>query len=227
MCGRYSFAPKPKQLEEAIPGLELPAQVEISFNIAPTQLAYVLSNDLPKHLQKMEWGLVPHWSMDGKNSGKLINARAEGIEEKPSFRDSIQSRRCLVPADSFYEWRQEPGGKKAPYRIFLENGALLFLAGIWDEWRQGDAFKRTFSIITTTPNLEMSTLHDRMPVILSTAETQQQWLSAIPLEKTLELLRPVPDKTLAMYRVSDKINKPGYDGPDLQEPVPEPWRLFN
>ena len=173
----------------------------------------------------MEWGLVPHWSPDGKNSGKLINARAEGIEEKPSFRDAVRSRRCLVPADSFYEWRKEPGGKKAPYRILPQNGSLLFMAGIWDEWQQGNIQKHTFSIITTTPNVEMSALHDRMPVIL-TAEAQERWLQESDLNKALELLKPAADQYLSMYRVSDKLNKPGYDKADLQEPVAEPWRLF-
>lgn len=225
MCGRYSFAPKPKQLAEELPGLILPAQLEISYNIAPTHQAYLITGDQPTHLQRMEWGLVPHWSPDGKNSGKLINARAEGIEEKPSFRDALRSRRCLVPADSFYEWRTEPGGKKAPYRILPGDGSLLFMAGIWDEWQQGDLRKQTFSIITTTPNTEMSALHNRMPVILN-PENRQQWLQESELNKALELLKPVTDGSLSMYRISDKLNKPGYDEADLQEKEAEPWRLF-
>lgn len=225
MCGRYSFAPKPKQLTEELPGLNLPAQLEISYNIAPTHQAYVITGDQPTLLQRMEWGLVPHWSPDGKNNGKLINARAEGIEEKPSFRDAVRSRRCLVPADSFYEWRKEPGGKKVPYRIFPPNDNLLFMAGIWDEWQQGKILKHTFSIITTTPNEEMSALHNRMPVILN-PETRQQWLQESDLNKALELLKPVEDGSLSMYRISDKLNKPGYDKVDLQEREAEPWRLF-
>jgi len=226
MCGRYSFAPKPKQLEDSLAGIELPPQLEISFNIAPTHLAYVVASDQPKKLQQMSWGLVPHWSADGKNSGKLINARAEGIAEKPSFRDAIQHKRCLVPADSFYEWRKEPGGQKTPFRIFSNNGALLMMAGIWDEWRKGETIKRTFSIITTTPNLEMEGLHDRMPVIFTDVENQQAWLSAAPLDKTLLLLHAPPDGSLNMYAVSEKLNKPGYNQADLQEPKVPPLRLF-
>jgi len=226
MCGRYSFAPKPKQLDAQLRDVQRPAELRISYHIAPTHQAYVIANDAPGKLQTMEWGLVPHWSTDGKNSGRLINARAEGIEEKPSFREPVRSRRCLVPADSFYEWRTEPGGRKAPYRILPENGDLLFMAGIWDEWRHGDARKRTFSIITTTPNYEIAGLHDRMPALLFSPEMQRAWLSPLPLTDILALLHPAPDGTLTLYRVSDKLNRPGYDEADLHQEVPEQPLLF-
>jgi len=226
MCGRYSFAPKPKQRKALEITVDLPAELQIQFNIAPTQEAYIISNSLPTQLQRMEWGLVPNWSTDGKNSGKLINARAEGLAEKPSFREPIHSKRCLVPADSFYEWRKLPGGRKVPYRIFLKNEDLLFMAGIWEEWKQAGMTKRTFSIITTTPNREMSDLHDRMPVILPDAEAQQLWLSPLPLQAVLSMLHPPQDGILSMYRVSEKLNKAGYEGPDLQTPMAEELTLF-
>lgn len=226
MCGRYSFAPKPKQRKELEDIVELPADLQLSFNIAPTQEAYVIANDQPRQLQRMEWGLVPHWSADGKNTGKSINARAEGIEEKPSFREPIQSRRCLVPADSFYEWRKGPNGRKTPYRIFLKQEGLLFLAGIWDEWRQAGYTKRSFSIITTTPNLEMSELHTRMPVLLPDEASRQNWLADQPLDQVLAMLHPPKNGILSVYRVSDKLNKPGVDAADLQDPVAEEWTLF-
>lgn len=226
MCGRYAFAPKPKQRKILENIVEVPTELELRYNIAPTQSAYVIANDFPTQLQQMEWGLVPHWSADGKNLGKLINARAEGISEKPSFRDPIQSKRCLVPADSFYEWRKNPGGRKIPYRIFLKNEDLLFLAGIWDEWKQAGKIKRTFSIITTTPNREMSDLHDRMPLILTESEAQRLWLSPLPLDQVLSLLQPPKDGLLSLYRVSEKLNKAGVEGPDLQLPVPEELKLF-
>jgi putative SOS response-associated peptidase YedK len=226
MCGRYAFAPKPKQRKSLENIVEVPPELELRFNIAPTQTAYVIANDLPTHLQAMEWGLVPHWSPDGKNSGKLINARAEGIAEKPSFREPIHSRRCLVPADSFYEWRKLSGTRKVPYRIFLENGELLYLAGIWDEWKQAGKIRRSFSIITTSPNLEMSALHDRMPVLLPDTASQKRWLSPLPFNEVLALLHPPKDGILSMYRVSEKLNKAGYEGADLQEPVAEELTLF-
>ncbi|MFN0014616.1 MAG: SOS response-associated peptidase [Saprospiraceae bacterium] len=226
MCGRYSFAPKPKQIEAQLLEVQRPAVLRTSYNIAPTHIAYVLANDLPRQLQPMEWGLVPHWSAEGKNSGRLINARAEGIAEKPSFRIPVRMRRCLVPADSFYEWRNEPGGRKAPYRIFGKNGDLLFMAGIWDEWQQNAEQKRTFSIITTAPNREMATLHNRMPAILTSLETQQAWLSDLPVEEVMALLRPAPDGMLEMYRVSEKLNRPGIDSEALHQQEPEPPTLF-
>lgn len=225
MCGRYSFVPKAKQQKTLAEVVQLPAELPLSYNIAPTHEALVIADDHPDQLQRMEWGLVPHWSADGKNSGKLINARAEGIEGKPSFRESIHRRHCLVPADSFYEWRKQ-GARKIPYRIFRKDEQLLFLAGIWDEWQQGGQTKRTFSIITTTPNREMADLHDRMPVIFSTPEECSRWLTPGPLEESLRLLHPPADDLLAMYRVSEKLNKPGYDAPDLQDPQPEEWTLF-
>ncbi|MBK9335446.1 MAG: SOS response-associated peptidase [Lewinellaceae bacterium] len=186
----------------------------------------MVTNDAPGLLQTMEWGLVPHRSADGKNSGKLINARAEGIAEKPSFREPVQRRRCLVPADSFYEWRTEPGGRKAPYRIFSKNGDLLLLAGIWDEWQHGNERKCTFSIITTAANRDVATLHNRMPVILATAEMQQAWLAPLPLNEVAPLLHPAPDGMLALYRVSEKLNRPGFDEPSLHTEAPEQPALF-
>jgi putative SOS response-associated peptidase YedK len=226
MCGRYSFVPKPKQRKALESKAKAPAALEISFNIAPTHAAYVIANDKPDELQRMEWGLVPHWSKDGVNAGKLINARAEGIAEKPSFRDPIHARRCLVPADSFFEWRKLPGGRKAPYRITRENGELLYMAGIWDEWKQGSETKRTFAVITTVPNQEMSALHDRMPVILPDADAHRLWLSPLPLAEVLSMLHPPADGTLAMYRVSERLNNPAHNGADLHEPAPEDFTLF-
>lgn len=227
MCGRYSFAPKPKQIDAQLRDVQRPLELKISFNIAPTHQAFVIANDQPQLLQSMIWGLVPHWSADGANSGKLINARAEGIEEKPSFAESVRSRRCLVPADSFYEWRAGPGKTKIPYRILLKNEGLMFMAGIWDEWRKGDYVKRTFSIITTAPNREISTLHNRMPVLLTCPEKHLKWLSDLPLDAALGLLHPPADGILTMYRVSEKLNAPGYDEPDLHNPVQEQPTLFS
>jgi len=221
MCGRYSFAPKPAK-QAAIKGaINKTEPIKFSYNIAPTQEGYVVANDRPDQLQRMAWGLVPHWSANGTNSGKLINARAEGIAKKPSFRESIRQRRCLVPADSFYEWRKEPGGRKIPYRIFLEDENLLYMAGIWDEWAQNGVIKRTFSIITTTPNSEMATLHHRMPVILPDENARQRWLANLPEEAILAMLHPLKDGALVMYRVSEKLNKPGYDAPNLHEKTEE------
>ena len=226
MCGRYSNVPSKQQIAEQMPALEFPEASHFSYNIAPTHSALVIANDTPRQLQCMEWGLVPRWSTDGKNAGKLINARAEGIEEKPSFRQPIQTRRCVVPADSFYEWKLMPGNRKVPYRILRPEGQLLFMAGIWDQWGSGAAAKRTFSILTTAPNAEISVLHNRMPVLLLTAADRERWLSDLPMPEVLVMLRPAPDHSLRLYRVSEKLNKPGYDAADLHQEEAEALTLF-
>ncbi|TNE59854.1 MAG: SOS response-associated peptidase [Bacteroidetes bacterium] len=221
MCGRYSFVPTKKQLDEAFGTFDLPADLKISYNIAPTQQAYVIIGDAPTTLQTMTWGLVPHWSKDGANSGKLINARAEGILEKPSFRSPALRRHCLVPADSFYEWRTLPGKRKIPYRIRLQNGKMLFMAGIWEEWRGATGAKQTFSIITTSPNAEITPLHNRMPVILTRPDAQQYWLETQDPDEIRNLLHTPESDILELYRVSERLNSPGTEGPELHEPVPE------
>lgn len=226
MCGRFSFAPTPKQKARKLDDLKQPVVWKIRFNIAPTQSAYVIANDDPQQIKEMNWGLVPSWSRDGVNAGKMINARAETVFEKPSFREVIHSRRCLVPADSFYEWRKEPDGRKLPYRIFLKNGDLLFMAGVWDRWGSGASAQSTFSILTTGPNEEMASLHNRMPLILAKEEEQQKWLSDLPEEEIANMLVPPSDDLLQMYRVSERLNGTAYDGPDLQEEVADTLRLF-
>lgn len=228
MCGRYSFVPTRKQLDEQLQAFELPIPIQLKFNISPTQSAYVIANDQTQTIQQMTWGLVPFWSKDGANSGKLINARAERILEKPSFRGPAIQRHCLVPADSFYEWRTLPGKRKVPYRILLKNKELLFMAGVWDEWRKGDVVKRSFSIITTTPNTEMATLHDRMPVLLTDPSIQQRWLESSDAEEILHILQTPANDILEMYRVSERLNTAGYEDPKLHDPVNEadPPTLF-
>lgn len=226
MCGRYSFVPSQKQIDTQLSDLERPAEFKLSFNIAPTQPAFVVTDEQPGLLQAMTWGLVPHWSPDGANGGRLINARAEGIESKPSFREPIRRRHCLVWADSFYEWRHLPGRRKIPYRILPADGSLLCFAGIWDEWRQGGKILRTFSIITTTPNRELAGLHDRMPVLLPDPAARRQWLSPQALEATLAMLHPPADDYLRLYPVSERVNSPANDGPDLHEETREEPTLF-
>ncbi len=226
MCGRFSLATTKEKLQQQLPFVELPDAVHLSYNIAPTQAAYVVTDECPNHLERLAWGLVPYWSDDGKNTGRLINARREGIGEKPSFRVPIKKRRCLVPADSFYEWRKEGRGK-IPYRILLKDEGLMVFAGIWDEWRKGDQVVRTFSIITTDANDDMSDLHDRMPVLLSTVEQRRRWLESEDLDEVLTLLQTPQENTIKKYRVSDKVNIVANDLPLLHLEVPEPPTLFS
>jgi putative SOS response-associated peptidase YedK len=225
MCGRFSFATTKEKIQAQVGNLAMDAGRQSSYNIAPTQQAAVITNDAPRRLQYFTWGLIPHWSNDGHNTGRLINARAEGIAAKPSFRLPIRNSRCLVLADSFYEWRQE-AGRKVPYRIFNEDGRLLLMAGIWDTWHQGDVEVRSFSIITTAPNAEMRWLHNRMPLFFNSLEQQQHWLAELELDEVLAMLHPPADGQLRMYPVSDLVNSVKNDRPDLHLPVPETPTLF-
>ena len=225
MCGRFSLVTSKEKLQRQLPFVEVPETLRLSYNIAPTQHAYVVTDDDPERLQYIAWGLVPHWSEDGKNAGRLINARREGIETKPSFRVPIRKRRCLVPADSFYEWRKEGTGK-IPYRILLKDNDLMFFAGVWEVWYKGDYGLKTFSIITTDANDDMSDLHNRMPVLLTTPEQQKRWLESDDLDEILMLLQTPPDQLIRKYRVTDKVNTVTNDSPDMHLEVPEPPTLF-
>jgi putative SOS response-associated peptidase YedK len=223
MCGRFSFS---NQAKAAISALQQ-RNVPTSLNIAPTHEAVVFkSMDM---VQTMTWGLVPHWQKDGKNSGALINARVEDICEKPSFRVPIQQQRCIVPADSFYEWRTE-GKQRIPYRIHATNHEVLWMAGIWDTWTDGNIKKETFSILTTTPNQEMKNIHDRMPIFLQHESQQQEWLYPHNVDNFVDNLllqfKNMPDGLLKMYRVNEKMNHPSFQADDIHQEVAEPLRLF-
>ncbi|MCB0630055.1 MAG: SOS response-associated peptidase [Saprospiraceae bacterium] len=226
MCGRYSFVASKEKIQQQLgTELEVGANLRINFNVAPTQHSYVITNDKPQTLQYITWGLIPYWSRDNKIAGKLINARREGIESKPSFRVPIRKKRCLVLADSFYEWKKV-GTKKIPYRIMLKNGDLLLLAGIWDVWYDDQYAVKSFSIITTAPSQDMQGVHDRMPVILNHKQDQEKWLEDIPLEEALSLLQTPENGILEMYRVSDKVNSVKNNSPDLHQRISDSPTLF-
>lgn len=225
MCGRFSFSTSKEKIQQQLGDVEIGSNLRINFNVAPTQHSYVITNESPNRLQYFTWGLIPHWSNDGKNTGKLINARMEGIATKPSFRLPIRKRRCWVLADSFYEWRKE-GTQKIPYRILPKNGGLMVMAGIWDVWYKGDYAVKSFSIITCPANKEVAPLHDRMPVMFTTKDERELWLQDMEVENVLELLHTPPDGTLNIYRISEKVNSVKNNSPELHEQVPEPPTLF-
>lgn len=225
MCGRYSFVASPEQLRQQFGELEIGHSLKLSYNLAPTQHAYIITDEQPGKLEYCTWGLVPHWAKDRSSAAKLINARAEGIVAKPSFRVPIRKRRCLVPADSFYEWRLE-GKDKKPYRIMAADGKLLAMAGIWDTWYDGEYAVKTFSIITVPPNKEMALLHNRMPMLLHTTALQRDWLSDLSVDAVTDMLKTPPDGLLHKYPVSSKINDVRNDSPELHEKIGEQGRLF-
>jgi putative SOS response-associated peptidase YedK len=226
MCGRFSLAVSESKIQEELPFVDTGSNIRKSYNIAPTQHAYVVTNDQSGRLQYITWGLIPYWMEDGKNTGKLINARAEGIESKPSFRVPIRKQRCLVLADSFYEWRTV-NHKKIPYRILPKNDSLLVMAGVWDVWDKDGYPTKSFSIITTTPNKEVTSLHNRMPVILPTLKDCEKWLSNLEVDEVLEFLHPPKDGFFRVYRVSDELNSPKHNDSDLHKEIPENLDLFS
>ncbi len=176
MCGRYSIAVQPEQLAAHFNASLPTAGLRARQNAAPTQYLPVLLNDGTRQIQLLRWGLVPSWASDTSMAGRLINARAETIHEKPSFREAFKRRRCLVLADGFYEWQTAPEGTKQPIRFARPDGAPFAFAGLWETWAKGPgAPLQTFTIITTTPNAVIAPIHDRMPVILS-REGESAWL---------------------------------------------------
>lgn len=223
MCGRFSFSTTKEKLRQQLGDIDIDSELQLHWNIAPTQPAYVITNEEPHRLNYYTWGLLPYWSKEGKVSGRLINARREGIAEKPSFRTPFRRRRCWVLADSFYEWRRA-GKEKIPYRIHPADDDLLIMAGIWERWGRGADEIRSFSIITTTPNREVARLHDRMPALLLSEEQRERWLFSEDTDELLGLLDTPPDGCLTYYRVSQALNSPRNDSPELHTPVADDWR---
>ena len=227
MCGRYSVVIDEAKLRQQFTrDLLLPeGGLKADYNMAPTKNGLVMTDRQPDRLQAFRWGLVPFWAKDLKIGARMINARREGIEDKASFRQPIREKRCLVVADSFYEW-QRRGKEKQPYRILPANDDLLVMAGIWSSWRPKDepdaAPVYTYSIITGEPNEEIAPIHDRMPMLLTTTEAQQTWLSTdSSLETALGLLRTPPDGTLKHYPVSSVVGNVRNNGPELHEAIGE------
>ena len=218
MCGRFVLVAAPDAIQQQF---SLPDMPELSprYNIAPTQTVAVITNENPRELSFYRWGLIPSWSKDASIGSRMINARSEGVEEKPAFRAAFKRRRCLVPASGFYEWRKLPNGKKQPYLIRRRDGAPMSFTGLWEEWknRATDEVITSCTIITCGPNAVMAELHDRMPVILA-AEDIDRWLAM----GGDDLLRPCPDDWLEAYPVSTRVNSVRNDDPGLVDPVEEP-----
>lgn len=189
------------------------------FNGAPGQDLAVITNSGPRRLSFFRWGLVPGWAKEDKIGYKMINARAETLLEKPSFSRPMKSRRCLVPADGFYEWRKGPYKQKTPFRITLKDKGIFAMAGLWESWKQADGTPLyTFTIITTTANAFMEGLHHRMPVILDRAD-EDTWLYSGDMEELKLMLQPCPNEWLRMYEVPKLVNHVQNDGPELIRPA--------
>ncbi len=221
MCGRFTLTVNPDQLQEQF-GLSQPPPVELAprFNIAPSQAVAVVANQPERVLDLFQWGLIPAWAKDPKIGNKLINARAETLAEKPSFRTALKRRRCLVVADGFYEWKKE-SASKTPMYIQLKDGRPFAFAGLWEVWQppEGGVVK-TCTIITTEPNALLATIHNRMPAILR-PQAYDAWLTPgeLPTDKAMALLKPYDTAQMKATAVSSRVNSPAVDTPELVLPL--------
>ena len=213
MCGRFSLSANEAELNLRfeLEGGEAPYVPR--YNGAPTQLLAIITGESPHRLSYHRWGLIPPWAKDISIGNKMINARAETITEKASFRTPLFSKRCLVPADGFYEWQQDTG--KQPYRIFVKSNALFAMAGLWERWKSpaGEVVD-SFNIITTEANEFMKPIHNRMPVILK-REDEKTWLGSKDSAEILKLLRPYPAEDMDAYPVSKLVNSPRNEGKEV------------
>ena len=230
MCGRYTITdPVEAQaalapvLDDRTPIPDLPPR----FNVAPTQMVPIATNRPTRALELARWGLVPSWAKDLAIGAKLINARSESLGEKPAFRDAFARRRCLVPADGFYEW-QRAGKRKQPYFIHDDGRRPFAFAGLWDRWKQPDGtWLISFTIATCAANQLVADLHDRMPVVVAPADWER-WLEREPLppEALADILAPPGPARWSAEPVGAFVNSASFDGPECVESRPAQTSLF-
>jgi len=218
MCGRYTFTEKDsKKIKERFHLVKITKGVQPSYNIAPTQNVAAILNESPQEISLVRWGLIPSWAKEENTKYSMINAKAETILDKPAYRGPIRHKRCLIPADSFYEWQKTDDGKH-PYRILMKNEGMFAFAGIWDRWEKGGKHIDTCAIITIAPNALCKRIHDRMPAILP-RECEEEWLSDIDVKRAVALLKSYPAKDMKTYEVSTAINSPKNNSVENLEPV--------
>ncbi len=235
VCGRYVSSSTPAAIAEFFGAVAEGEPLSPNYNVAPTNDVYavVAASDGARRVQTYRWGLVPSWAKDVRIGSKMINARAETLAEKPSFKGLFRSHRLLVPMDGFYEWQQGTDGvltaagkpAKTPMFIHRADGAPLAAAGLWAAWREpgadpSDPWLHTLTVITTSANATMAPVHDRMPVLVEKADWAE-WLdnSHQDLAALQRLLEPAPEGVLTMHAVSTAVNAVRNKGPELVEPV--------
>ncbi|HVF11263.1 MAG TPA: SOS response-associated peptidase [Abditibacteriaceae bacterium] len=212
MCGRFTLHHSTAEIAQRFAVQQVMFDFPPRYNIAPSQPVAVITQNGVRALESHKWGLVPFWAKDPNIGNRLINARAETLAEKPAFKNALTRRRCLIPADGFYEWKKA-GKVSTPLRVRMGGDALFALAGLWEEWNAPDGSPlRTCTIITTTPNELMASIHNRMPAILQ-AEDEATWLDPglKDVPTILSLLHPYPDGALEAHVVSRRVNAPAFD----------------
>jgi putative SOS response-associated peptidase YedK len=223
MCGRYRLSRRKQIIEEHFDAVSGEEDWGPHYNIAPTQPIPVIRQNPKEPVREfslMRWGLIPSWAKDSSGAARMINARSETASAKPAFRDPLKFRRCLIPADGFYEWMRT-GKAKQPYCFEVNGGKLFAFAGLWDRWKDPSGnWIKTCSILTTTPNAVTSAVHDRMPVILD-PDSYDLWLDPgmKDVSAASDLLRPYDARAMRCYPVSSRVNSVTNDDEQCSAPV--------
>ena len=223
MCGRYRLSRRKQIIAEHFDAISDAEDWIPRYNVAPTQPVPVIRQnptEPTRHLSQMRWGLIPSWSKDASGATSMINARSETATTLPAFRDAMKCRRCLVPADAFYEWKRE-GSAKQPYCFDVNEGQLFAFAGLWEGWKDANGtWVKTCTILTTAPNAATSAIHDRMPVILDPAD-YDVWLDPGMKDSVgvSELLKPFDPSAMRYYPVSSRVNNVQNDDVECTRPV--------
>jgi putative SOS response-associated peptidase YedK len=215
MCGRFALTVDIEKIAKTF-GVEVTLETTRRYNIAPTQNVVSIMRNGANHLAELRWGLIPSWAKDESIGSRMINARAESLAEKPSFKGLLRSKRCLIVADGFYEWRQDRGSK-TPMFITMKDGEPFAFAGLWDSWKTPDGQQiRTCTIITTEPNEVVAPIHNRMPAILL-PDVRDEWLDPSIKDEHLltNWLAPYPSDAMTAREVSRLVNDPKHDSPEL------------
>jgi len=223
MCGRFSLSTPPEEVARHF-GLGETPELLPRFNVAPTQdvaVVRVSARSGKRRLEPRRWGLVPHWAKDPRIGHRLINARAETLREKPAFREAFRLRRCLVPADGFYEWGRGPSGRR-PFHVRRTSGGPFAIAGLYERWRGPEGAEIvSCTLVTTDANEAVAPVHDRMPVIVP-PEAYAAWLDPELCDpaRLAGLLRPAPADALVLVPVGPRVNDPRHDDPECVAPLP-------
>jgi putative SOS response-associated peptidase YedK len=220
MCGRFTITLEPADLQKDLGLGDFPEDFAPRYNVAPTQPVAVTRDGTSKLVEWMRWGLIPFWAKDPSIGVKMINARSETLQEKPSFREAFNKRRCLILADGFYEWQKGTGKERSiPHYFHLANHKPFFFAGLWDSWKDPNGNPLvSCTIITTNANELVGQFHERMPVIFD-ASTAWNWLVPGSAGEMQQMLKPYPSNQMASHIVGFEVNSPTLDSAALLKPI--------
>lgn len=214
MCGRFTLTADGEALQMALGLVDVPTERNPRFNIAPSQSVAVVTNQQPNKLSYLQWGLIPSWAKDPAIANRLINARSETAHEKPSFRDALRLRRCLIPANGWFEWQVTNKKDKMPTYLHLPDHEVFAFAGLWEMWRSPEGKTvGSCTILTTDASESVQNIHHRMPVILERND-YDRWLKGDNPADYQRLFKPYTAQTVSTYPVSTRVNKPANDSPE-------------